>query len=120
MFSYFNMIGNYEDRKVARDEYPWGFISTASVTDGEKPFETAVQHSSYGRHMTIVENYSTREEAEAGHRKWVETMNAPTLPERLIDCNNAAIAKLASAFGANQDRVLQGSEGQEPESNIPS
>lgn len=104
MFNFFVMMGNYEDRKVARDEFSWGFISTVSVTDGEKTYETAVKHERYskGGSMIIVENYDTKSEAEAGHAKWVKTMTAKKLPDKLVDCCNAGIAQLCKAFGSKQ------------------
>ncbi len=87
---------SYDQRKVGRTDTPFGFISTAMVVDGAKPFETAVADSRYAdsergsSEMVIVENYDTREEAETGHKKWVATMAAERakLPFELVDCNN--------------------------------
>lgn len=101
--SMFGMAGNYDSRKVGRDDFDWGFVSTCSVTDGEKPYETAVAHNEYrdAGNMVIVEHYDTKDEAAAGHAKWVQTMTTEPLPEKLVDCANAAIAQLAGAFGAD-------------------
>lgn len=93
IFEIFKNIGNYESRKVARDEFPWGFISTARMLDAvRKPFETAVVHEDYrnGEHV-IVECYDTQEEAAAGHAKWLATMTADALPESLTDCQNSEV-----------------------------
>src|SRR3989304_4613832 len=47
MFSFTADAGNYEERRIGRDDYPWGFISTCRVSDGAKPYETAVEHGNY-------------------------------------------------------------------------
>ena len=104
MFEFLTMMGTYESRKVARDDYPWGFISTAAVNDGSKPYETAVQHKSYGDGMVIVENYDTKTAAQDGHAKWVKTMTAKKLPAKLVDCNNAGIAAFGAALGMSFDK----------------
>ena len=75
LFAFVNDIGNYEDRKVARDDFKWGFISTARVSDGRKPFETAIKHPNYNKgSMVIVESYLTKQEALKGHAKWKTAM----------------------------------------------
>ena len=94
MFDFFLAVGNYEDRKVARFDAPWGFVDTVQVCDGSQPFETAVQHPDYnGGGMVIVEAYDTMKEAQVGHDKWVAKMTAKRLPSKLVDCANAAMAK---------------------------
>src|SRR5688572_17740829 len=104
MFNFFQMGGTYESRKVARDDYGWGFISTAQVNDGSKPYETAVKHTDYNDgSMVIVENYDTKGEAQAGHAKWVTTMTAKTLPKTLVDCANADIAQMCEAIGGKME-----------------
>src|SRR5574337_620734 len=106
MFGFLSMMGTYEDRKVCRDEFPWGFVSTCSVNDGEHPYETAVKHGEYcdGRGMVIVEAYDTREDAEAGHARWVSTMTAEVLPESLVDCQNSEVSRLLSAYAVTFPR----------------
>lgn len=95
----FGMIGNYEARKVGRDEFDWGFVSTCLVTDGAHLYETAVKHTDYrDDDMVIVEAYDTRAEAEAGHTKWVAAMTTEPLPDKLVDCCNAEVAQLLDAF----------------------
>jgi hypothetical protein len=94
------MYGNYESRKVARDEFAWGFISTARVTDGEFDYETAVKHKDYNNdEMVVVESYETKQQALNGHAKWVKKMTARRLPTALKDCANAGLSKLLVGMG---------------------
>ena len=104
MFNFLRDNGTYKDRCVARNEFDWGYISTAYVSDGKKPYETAVMCTDYVNDkgeddkMIIVEAYESKAGAEAGHKRWVETMeNNP--PAELIDCMNAGIAQLLEGFG---------------------
>lgn len=98
--SMFAMAGNYEQRCVGRHDIDdHTFISTAEIYDGSHPYETGVKHPEYNDgSMVIVEAYDTREEAEAGHAKWVKTMTADELPTELVDCCNAGIAQLCDAL----------------------
>ena len=103
MFEFLFDIENYEDRKVGRDDFPWGFISTAKVSDGNRPYETAVAHDKYrddGR-LVIVEAYNTKQAAIKGHDKWIKTMTSKKLPKTLTDCQNAGV----SAFLDSKDLV---------------
>lgn len=101
MFSFINDINNYDSRKVGRDDFDWGFISTARVSDGAKPYETAVEHPDYNDgSMVIVEAYDTIKEAEAGHKKWAKAMTAKKIPDFLVDCCNSGVGSLAKAFGS--------------------
>lgn len=91
----FDMIGNYEERKVARYEKDGLFISTAMVTDGDDPYETAVAHPQYNDGiMVIVESYPTKAAAKRGHAKWLKRMTAKRLPKQLVDCRNSWASKL--------------------------
>ena len=84
MMGMFEMMGNYASRKVARFEKDDLMVSTCSVTDADKPYETAVAHPSYNDgKIVIVEDYNTVEEAQTGHDKWVKTMTAKKLPATL-------------------------------------
>lgn len=99
MLNFLSDFGNYQDRKVGRDNYEWGFISTARVSNGRKPYETAVQHVEYNDGgMVIVECYDSKDEAALGHARWITTMTAEQLPETLVDCANAEIAQLCAAM----------------------
>jgi hypothetical protein len=112
MFGFLKDIGNYSSRKVARDDFAWGFVSTASMSDGEKPYETAVCSREYGKEhdisqvdeMIIVEAYDTREEAEAGHKRWVETMTTNP-PDKLVDCCNSEVAQARRAMGETPTEI---------------
>jgi hypothetical protein len=103
MFGFLQDMGNYETRKVGNDKFDWGFVSTCRVSDGRKPYETAVEHNRYVRadgkrdEMCIVENYDTREEAEKGHAKWVAAMTGKDLPATLTDCCNSEVAEMLEA-----------------------
>lgn len=104
MFQFFGMAGDYEHRKVARDNYDWGFVSTARVTDGECDYETAVEHKSYnGGKMVIVAKYANRDDAAKGHLDWVAKMTADTLPESLVDCCNSEIQKFCAVMGEDTE-----------------
>ncbi len=92
-FGFMDMASTYEQRKVARTELSeGGFVSTAEVTDGAQPYETGISSPHYDNgHVIVVEAYSTREEAENGHARWVEVMSADELPESLMDCRNGEV-----------------------------
>lgn len=62
---------------MRRDDFPWGFVSTAAVTDGARPFETAVEHAEYNG----------------------GSMTADELPAALTDCGNSEIQQMCNAFG---------------------
>lgn len=84
----------HEMKVVAHHEADDLFVDTAWVADGMRPFETAVRHADYHDNMmVIVEAYDTREEAEAGHARWLKAMSEEPLPEELVDCMNARVAR---------------------------
>lgn len=100
MFEFFAMMGNYEDRKVARHESNGMIVDTAAVTDSAQPFETAVSHPSYnGGKWVIVELYDTKELAKTGHKKWVKKMTKGKLPKSLRDVSTASIANMRDLVG---------------------
>lgn len=103
MFNFFGMAGNYEARKIDRFDADWGFVSTASVSDGSQPYETGISHEKYkDGGVIVVEAYSTREAAQAGHNRWVKKMTAKNLPAKLVDCCNAEIGQFAAAIGGKE------------------
>lgn len=64
MFEFLSMIGDYEDRKVARYKNGDVFVDTCRVTDSDQPYETAVIHPAYNNnHLIVVEMYNSKEEA---------------------------------------------------------
>ena len=97
----FGMMGNYEERKVARwpdDKDKW-IVDTVAVNDSAQPYETAIQHPGYNDgKIIVVEMYDTKKLAQEGHDRWIETMSADKLPERLVDVSTCFIASLASFF----------------------
>lgn len=102
MFGWLNDIGNLDERKVEQWHSADGkrMVSTVAVSDGAKPFETAFEHPEYNEgSMVIVEAYDTREEALAGHGRWLKVMLDGPLPDEITDCCNAQIGEMAAAFG---------------------
>jgi hypothetical protein len=100
MFDFLNMMNNYESRKVGRWDNDDGtrMVSTASVSDGIREFETAFKHPDYNEgNSIIVEAYDTKDEALAGHEYWVKVMTDGPLPDELVDCANAHTAQSISA-----------------------
>lgn len=93
MFEFWNDAFNYNERCVGKHEADSLLVSTVRVSDGNKPFETAVGHPDYNDgKLIIVEAYDAKGEAEAGHARWIEKMSAEVLPDVLQDCQNAGIA----------------------------
>jgi hypothetical protein len=99
---------NYEERMVARygPDASGLCVDTASVTDGAHPYETGVEHPDFdeGRWI-IVEAYDTREDALAGHDRWVAIMTADVLPDVLVDCANSEIAGYLDPTQLTHNRV---------------
>lgn len=88
-------VAEYNSRKVGLLEHEDGLISTVAVRDGEgalKPFETMVQSRRYDLEPVVVQIYDTKEEAEAGHLKWVALFTGPdgALPAELVEVLNIA------------------------------
>lgn len=95
MFNFLLDAGNYAERCVGRWDDEDKMVSTARVSDGAKPYETAFAHPDYNDGiMVIVEAYNTREEAKAGHEKWLKVMTEGPLPDLLFDCLNSELASL--------------------------
>lgn len=74
MFDWIGMIGNYDERKTARDLVDGLIVSTAYTTD--EGYETAILdlHKTYP-----VERYDTEEQAVTGHQEWLK--KAETMKE---------------------------------------
>lgn len=100
-------MGNYESRKVARDDFGDDFyISTAAVNDSSQPSESAIKHPAYNfGKLVIVQMYDTKEQAEAGHKRWVKLMTAKSLPSHLVDVSTAEIATLCDTFDSDAWRL---------------
>jgi len=97
MFGFDDMADNYEDRRIARyyNDDTGLMVSTARVTDGQHPIETAVAHSDYNdADIVIVAVYDDEAKAQHGHDEWVKKMTTEPLPAQLTDIQNAQIAQL--------------------------
>jgi hypothetical protein len=104
IFGFFDMLDNYEDRKIARYEDGDILVSTAKITDSAHyTLETAIRHPFYndGQHI-IVETYNTVEDAKVGHERWVKVIQGE-LPESLTDVSNIPITELADIFNPSGD-----------------
>lgn len=107
-----DMIGTYEERKVASFKKGYLFVSTAAVYDSKQPYETAVAHRAYNfGKLVIVEMYDTREAAEKGHKKWVKKMTCAKLPKQLMDVSSSYILlQLAESWGVKPQRIFKREE----------
>lgn len=102
MFGFLDMANNYDQRKVDCFEKGDLVVGTVAVSDGKQPYETGVQHPAYNDgKWVIVEGYDTKEDAQAGHDRWVEKMTSNNLPHTLEDCANAEIGQLARDAGCD-------------------
>lgn len=100
LFGYLLDADNYDDRKVDRWDGVDKMLSTAQVSDGAQPYETCWQHPEFkGGQPIIVEAYATREEAQAGHVRWLKVMLEGPLPDELTDCCNAACGQIGREIG---------------------
>ncbi len=103
-FSFFDMMDDYDDRKIARHEKDDLLVSTAEVTDSGQPYETAVSHPKYNDDkIIIVEMYDTKAEAKRGHKRWVGKMTAKRLPKELRDVSTSGISQLCDVFHSDED-----------------
>lgn len=96
LFSFLEMVNNYEMRKVAQyhNEKTKLYISTCAVNDSEANYETGIGHPEYNEgEIIVVDNYMTKEEAEKGHKKWVKKMTSH-LPESLSDVSQCGVRSL--------------------------
>lgn len=105
-------LQDYEKRKIGRFDKDGIFISTAAVTDGRDPYETAIEHPEYNNGaMIIVESYKTKKDAKAGHAKWVKKMTSKRLPKSLTDCANSWIQRAIGKEVFVRDPDARGDEG---------
>lgn len=100
LFGFVNDLYNYEDRKVARYEKGDLLVSTCHVSDGRQPFETAIQLPLYNNGSLIpVAAYDTIQEARAGHKLWVKTITAQSLPDCITECFNSVVGTILHQLG---------------------
>ena len=104
MFNFMSDADNYEERKIDRYDGEGFCIDTCAVSDGEKPYETAIQHPEYNDgDWIVVEAYNTPLAAQKGHKRWIEIMTSDHLPDSLKDCGNAEIAQLLEEVGGTME-----------------
>lgn len=86
LFGWQDMVGNYNERKVARDEVNGFVIDTVLVTDRSWKYETAIMHEDFNDDdWIIVQGYATLDDAVRGHKEWLDICtNSPILS--LKDC----------------------------------
>ena len=108
MLDFLSMMDNYDDRKVDYFEDGDLRVSTASITDGSQPYETAIAHPEYnsGKYV-IVEAYDNAQQAQARHDKWVALMTSDDLPDSLTDCANAGVSQIGEMFGIQMEFLRQ-------------
>lgn len=96
------MVGNYESRSVGywcSELDKSCMLSTALVTDGVKPFESAMAHPSYnGGQIIILEAYDTKEQAQAGHEKYLAIAKADGWPDEITERNNSEVGLLLESL----------------------
>jgi len=86
MVDYFEMLGTWEERNVARYEDEKVVVDTSAVTDCIEPFETGIQHPAYNNgDWVIVEAYDTVKQAQKGHEKWVKLLTSNKPPRDIED-----------------------------------
>ena len=107
MFEFFDMVNNYEERKVENTEITNGEIDTCAVSDSEQPYETGISHREYNDgEWIIVEMYETKEQAKEGHKRWVDKMSSDSLPNKLVDVSTSGIAGLLDAVSDDDWNVF--------------
>jgi hypothetical protein len=101
MFGFLDMIGNYENRKIAFTKVGRALIDTCSVSDTDAGFETGIEHPQYnGGKWIIVEEYYSAKDAKKGHEKWVAVFKKG-LPEELKDVSSYICKRIADAMGCD-------------------
>jgi hypothetical protein len=88
MLGFLDMAGTHEQRAVANYEKNGVEFDTCLITDyPDTPYETGMAHPDYNKgRWVIVEAYKTKEEAQAGHDKWVALYEEGNLPSEIDDC----------------------------------
>ena len=103
MDNLFNWIkaAPHSERMVGRYEGHGVIVDTCAVNDADDPYETAIQRGK--KPCVIVEAYTTKDEAKAGHKRWKELAKAGKLPPRLRHKGTSGLAKLLQARGEDLD-----------------
>ena len=87
------MEKTYDQRKVDNWKGEGVVIDTVEVVDyPESPFETGIKSEKFNSgNWVIVERYLTKEIAESGHKRWVQTVELSGLPDNLTDVNTGEV-----------------------------
>lgn len=86
MFDFLDMLGNYNDRKVARFDSDEFSIDTAYVTDREHPYETAIAHKKFHAGDWIILGWrDTKEEAQKYHDEMIQFFKDNPDIEYIVD-----------------------------------
>lgn len=86
MFNLFSMMGNYEERVVARFDSDEFSIDTAYVTDREQPYETAIAHTKFNAGAWIILGWrDTKEEAQKYHDEMIQFFKDNPDIEQIVD-----------------------------------
>lgn len=94
MFEWLNMIGNYEERKVAYTKTDNFTIDTAKVTDRQQPYETAIAHDDFNDGEWIILGWAdTKEDAQKMHDSFVEYYKTHDVDEIKDACSGRVFRK---------------------------
>ena len=106
MFEFLDMLGTYEQRKVARweDAATQVVIDTCAVTDSDQPYETGIERG--GHPWVIVQTYVSKKKAQQGHDAWVALAKQGKLPRQLKHGGSATLAKMVVRLGGNLDEKV--------------
>lgn len=86
MLNLFSMMGNYEERVVARFDSDEFSIDTAYVTDREHPYETAIAHTKFHAGDWIILGWrDTKEEAQKYHDEMIQFFKDNPDIEHIVD-----------------------------------
>lgn len=108
MFDFLKYKDNYDQKKIARDEWDFGYLSTVRVSDGRKPIETALSHPLYNDgNLIIVDCYDTEEEALVGHNAWKEKIVNNNIPDAIVDCCNSELSRVSSEMFEDYNTVFE-------------
>lgn len=104
MFSFMDIIGSYEQRKVNNFKKGALEIDTVAVNDSLQPYETAVKCPSFNdNNWVIVEMYDNKRKAIEGHNRWVKKLSKK-LPSKLKDVSTSTIKLLTGVGDTTYER----------------
>lgn len=87
-------------------------MTTDSLYECSKPYETMLLHPSFNLGLAIVVGvYDTKEEAEEGHAYWLEVFSGKdekTLPLVLIDVSDNTLSNLMDNIRSDIEKALPG------------